>query len=104
MRPPKPDPRRPHHQSLTAQRITIFVLDTPEEPRTKPCAHNHDIGRLRNCSAIEQTRAALDDLVDVLHGSARNLAASREKTREKIVAVDRGIDGERLEVYSVRRV
>ncbi len=91
--PPKRDPRRADDGHLPADGVHVLVLDSSQGARPQPGAHDDgvDRGRVRT-AAPEEPGAALDDLRDMLDGTAGDLAAAGEEAREKVGQVDGGVN------------
>ena len=87
------DPRRAHENALTAHSVHVFVLHAAEHACGKPRANDERVYRaLGRLAERECLNAALDYLVDVLHGAADDRPTTAKEARKEIVEVGRCVD------------
>ena len=98
--PPKCDPGRTQHHDLSAHGEHVRVLDAAERACAEARAYDKRVNghAAARAAGREDVRAALGELLHVLHGRAHGAATPRKETREEVVTVRGRVDRERREL------
>lgn len=91
--PPKCDPWRVYNGDLPTYGKHVLVIHPAEGARTKARADDECIyGLSIGVTTAKEAWATFDDLRDMLHRAAHELAAGGEKAGEKVGKVDGCVD------------